>query len=261
MRRDALLLKPNFRKSVAFFRNDASRLPKRHYVLLTENAINFEERCRTANQRNVHGQWMRKWARKVQAANARARDKHSKQSNNARLDSIVNDVEQPDGHGQVKPSRATRAGIEIEHTFLRVEIRHVRVAVEDGCEFCGCGIEVEGLEVVEHVEVKGGVRGILNEGDFGLGKPGAGTIMVDVAPNRGDGSDLCEFIEDRGFAHVAKVEDSVDSLQRGGDFGPEETVGIADDAEEHGFRISGARGIRLCGSSPGRQPVGRPAVL
>ena len=61
--------------------------------------------------------------------------------------------EKADGDGQFEAARAAGAGVEVEHAFFRDEIGHVRVAVEDGGEF-GCGrIEVEGLEVVEHVDV------------------------------------------------------------------------------------------------------------
>ena len=62
------------------------------------------------------------------------------------------------------------------------------------------------------------------------------------------GAIFFEFVEDRGFAHVAEVEDAVDAVERGSDFGAEKTVGVADDAEVHGFRMTdrGSCGMRNC---------------
>lgn len=123
------------------------------------------------------------------------------------------------------------------------------MAVEDGGEFGGCGVEVERLEVVEHVEVEARARRVLDEDDFGLGQAGAGVAAVDVAADGGDGGDPGERVEDGDFAHVAEVEDAVDAAEGGDGFGTEEAVGVGDDAEEHGIRISGASGVRGASAS------------
>ena len=109
------------------------------------------------------------------------------------------------------------------------------VAVEDGGEFSRCGIEVEGLEIMEHIDVAA-----LAEEDFSFGQPGAGAIAIDIAADSGDGRDFGQLIEDGDFADVANVEDAIDAAQCGSDLRAEETVGVGDDAEEHGFRISGS---------------------
>lgn len=163
---------------------------------------------------------------------------------------VFAECEQADSHRQIKPARAAGAGVEVEHAFLLDVIRDVSVAVEDGGKF-GCGgVEVEGLEVVEHVEVEAGVGRILDEDDFGLGELGAGAFGVDVAANGGYGSDFSEFVEDGNFSYVATVKDAVDAreggaAQCGKDLGAEQAVGIRDDSEFHVFRISRAGGGRL----------------
>ena len=119
------------------------------------------------------------------------------------------------------------------------------MAVEDGGEFGGDGVEVEGLEVVQHVDIEAGVGWVFDENNVGFGEAGARTIDVDVAADGRDGSDFGEIVEDGGFAHIAEVEDAVDTGESGQDFGAEEAVGIGDDSEFHVFRISRAGGGRL----------------
>jgi hypothetical protein len=98
---------------------------------------------------------------------------------------------------------------------------------------------------VEHIEIEAGVRRVLNEDNVGFWKLAAGAFSVDVAADGGDGSDLGEFIEDGDFSYVATVEDAVNAVEGGSDFGAEEAVGIGDDSEFHVFRISCAGGGRL----------------
>ena len=127
---------------------------------------------------------------------------------------------------KLEAARAAGAGIEVEDTFFRDEIRDVGVAVEDCREFCGHGIEVQGFEVVQHVDVEAGVGRVLDEHDFGFGKLGAGAFSVDVAANGGDGSDLGEFGQYRGIADIADMQYALDAFESGRDFRAKETVGI-----------------------------------
>jgi hypothetical protein len=120
-----------------------------------------------------------------------------------------------DGDWKLEAARAAGAGVEVEHAFFRDEIGDVGVAVEDGGEFGGGGIEVEGFEVVQHVEVEAGVGRVFDEDDFGFGELGAGAFAVDVAADGGDGSDFGELIEDGDFSYVATVENAVDALEGG----------------------------------------------
>ena len=122
--------------------------------------------------------------------------------------------------------------------------------MEDGGEFGGGGIEVESLEVVEHVDIEAGVGRVLNENDVGLGQLGAGAFAVDVAADRGDGSDFGELVEYGDFANVTAMEDAIDAGERGSDFGTKEAVGVGDDSEFHVFRISCAGGGRLREGAP-----------
>lgn len=154
--------------------------------------------------------------------------------------SVFGFVEQPDGDGQLEAAGAAGARVEVEHAFLRDKIRDVGVAVEDGGEFGGRGVEVKRLEVVEHVDVEAGVGRVFDEDDVGFGEFCAGAADVDIAADGGDGCDFGEFGEDGDFADVAKVEDAVDAAEGGCDLRAEEAVGVGDDAEEHGVRISGA---------------------
>ena len=102
------------------------------------------------------------------------------------------------------------------------------MAVEDGGESSGGRVEVEGVEVVERVDVAVG-----NEDDFGFREFAAGTFAVDVTADRGYGGDFAQVIENGDFAYVAEVEDARDAGEGGEDFGAEEAVGVADDSDFH----------------------------
>ena len=129
--------------------------------------------------------------------------------------SVRADREQAYRYRELEAAGAAGAGVEIENAFLRDVIRDVGMAVEDGGEFGGNGIEVEGLEVVEHIDVEAGVGRILDEDDVGFGEAGAWTIDVDVAADCGDGSDFGEIIEDGYFSYVATVKNAVDAREGG----------------------------------------------
>jgi hypothetical protein len=152
---------------------------------------------------------------------------------------VLRQGQESDGYRQLKPARTAGAGIEVEHAFFRVVIRHVGVAVEDGGEFGCSGIEMESFEIVQHVEVEARVRRIFDEDDFSFRELGAGAVLVDVAADGGDRSDFGELVEDGDFADVTDMEDAVDAAKCGSDFGSEKAVGVADDAEEHEVRIAG----------------------
>jgi hypothetical protein len=155
------------------------------------------------------------------------------------------DCQQADCDWKFEAAGAAGAGIEIEHAFLRDEIWNMRVAMEDGGEFCCGGIEVQGFEVVQHVDVEAGVVRVFDEHDVGFGQLSAEAFSVDVAADRRDRSDLRELGQYRGIADVADMQDTVDTFESGGDFRAKETVGIGDDSELHVLRISRAGGGRL----------------
>src|SRR6185437_9092879 len=134
------------------------------------------------------------------------------------------DGEQRYGHRQIEAARPAGAGIQIEDAFALIEIGDVSVAGEDSGEAAGGGIEMEGLEVVKHVDVEA-----FGKGDLSLRQLGALPFPVDVATDGGDGRDFAEFLKDGEFAHVAAMEDEVHAGKHGDDFGTEEAVRVADD--------------------------------
>ncbi len=172
--------------------------------------------------------------------------------------------EQADGDGQLEAARAAGAGIEVKHAFLGVVVGHVSVTVEDSGEFGGSGIEVEGLEVVKHIDVEAGVGRVLDQDDFGFRELGAGSFAIDVAADCCHRCELFQSFEDRRFADIADVEDAVDAAECWSDFGAEETMSVRDDAEEHGVRILGqavlAESAELGPTPPKQSLHGAPSV-
>ena len=147
---------------------------------------------------------------------------------------VGGDFEEAEGDGEVEAAGAAGAGVEVEDSFFGDVVGDVGVAVKDGGEFGGGGVEVDGLEVVEEIEVA-----VFKEDDFGFGEFGAGAFAVDVAADGGDGGDGAQLVEDGDFADVAEVEDVVNAFKGGENLGAEEAVGVGDDADAHGVRIAG----------------------
>lgn len=138
------------------------------------------------------------------------------------------DSEEGYGNRKIEAARTAGARVEVEDAFTGVEIRRVGVAGENRGEAAGGWVEAQGFEVVEHVDVAA-----FGEGDLGLRQLGALPFPVDIAANGGDGRDLAQFFKDGEIAHVATVEDPVDAGEGGRNFGTEEAVCVADDADFH----------------------------
>ena len=98
--------------------------------------------------------------------------------------SVFGECQDAEGYGEVEAAGAAGAGVEVEDSFFGDVVGDVGVAVKDGGEFGGGGVEVDGFEVVEEVEVA-----FFKEDDFGFGEFGARAFAVDVAADGGDGGD------------------------------------------------------------------------
>jgi len=145
--------------------------------------------------------------------------------------------ERADGDGEVEAAGAAGAGVEVEDTAFVGDAGDVGVAVENGCESPGHGIKMEGVQVVEHVDVAGFLLQIFDEDDFGFGEFATGAFTVDVAADGGYWGDFAEVVEDGDFAYVAQVKNARDTGEGGEDFGAEEAVGVADYCDFHGDSV------------------------
>ena len=146
------------------------------------------------------------------------------------------DFKQAHRYGQLKSPRPARPGIEIEHAFFGVIVRNVRVSVEHGDKLCRSRVEVQCLQVVQHVNVLA-----FGKKDLSFGQLAARALAVYVAANGCHWRDLRELVENGNLADIAEMKYVVDAFERGKDFRAKKAVGVADDAEFHAFRISGAK--------------------
>lgn len=138
------------------------------------------------------------------------------------------DFEKPDGDRQTEAARAARTRIEIEHASLVNEIRDVGVTVEDSGEFGRSGVEVQGVQIVQQVEIT-----IAGQRDLCLGKLRALAAGVNVAAHRDHGRNLLKLSQDGDFANVAEVENLLDALEGRQNLRPQQAVSVADDADLH----------------------------
>ena len=95
------------------------------------------------------------------------------------------------------------------------------------CEAGGGGVQVQGEEFVEDVEVDAAH----------LHHPGVGQVRgpvgpVGVAPDRVHRGDAFQGAQNLGVADVAGVDDELHALQGLDGLGAQEAVGVGDDADE-----------------------------
>jgi hypothetical protein len=87
---------------------------------------------------------------------------------------------------------------------------------------------MQGVQVVEHVDVVFG-----DEGDFGFREFGARAFTIGVTADGGDGGDCFKLLEDGDLAYIAQMEDALDAFEGAENFRAEKAVGVADDADLH----------------------------
>jgi hypothetical protein len=141
---------------------------------------------------------------------------------------IIANCQQPDRDRQIKPPRPARSRIEVEHAFSLVEIWHVRMAEEHGGKPSGHRVKVQRVQVVEHVHIPAA-----GEDDVRFRQLAAWALAIDIAADSGDRSDLLKFVQDGDFADIAQMENALHSGQRGGNFGAEQAMRIADNSDSH----------------------------
>ena len=147
------------------------------------------------------------------------------------LHDLRTDAARPDLHHrhadrQPEPPRPGRAGIEVENAAGPLDPGPVRVAGDDRPDPRLRRVAVELLAVVQHQDL---LPGELDSDLLGIhARP---VRRIHVASDRGDRRDPRQRLDDSGPADVAGMDDVIgpgESLDR---LGPEEAVGVGDDAD------------------------------
>lgn len=139
-------------------------------------------------------------------------------------------AQQRHAHWQVEAAWSGAARIEVEDAVSALYRRPVRVPVDDGVHLCRFGIEIEVIEVVEHVQQR-----LAHFDDLGPGQPVA---HIDVAANGGDGRNRAQRVKHARLAYVARVDDVLDAAQRVYRLRAQQPMSIRDHADE----VSGGHG-------------------
>lgn len=121
---------------------------------------------------------------------------------------IFVDLDTAAGDGELESSWSAGAGVHVENAFVAADFRFVAVTVEDCGESGCCGIEIDLVDVVEHVEIAA-AEGCY----FGLWEFGAGAVSIDITPDGGHWGNFRELAEDFGVAYVAEVQDVVGACE------------------------------------------------
>src|ERR1035437_8073381 len=138
------------------------------------------------------------------------------------------DRQPPHAYRQVETAWPGAAWIKIEDAIFLFDLRLMAVAVYHHAESGGSQLQVELAEIVHDID--GHAAGC---DDVGLRQSARPDVGVDVTADRGYGRDLRKRFEDFGSANVACVEDAFGSAQSLDRLGPQQAVGVGDNAEDH----------------------------
>ena len=131
-----------------------------------------------------------------------------------------------DGEGE--SAWAGTAGIEVKYVVGPGNFRLVRVAEDHGGNACGRGMQINIFAAMDDVEE-------FSSEFHGLGERqcAASTFVVDIAADRGDGSDGLQRVEDSVVTYIACVEDMGAAGERLQSFWTQQAVSVGDDSNSH----------------------------
>jgi hypothetical protein len=142
----------------------------------------------------------------------------------------VLDRQAGDGHGEIESPRSGAAGVEIHDAVVMLDAGPVRMPEHYHVHARRGWVDVELFDVVNGVDP----HAIHVEHGGGRQAP-APSLMVGVAPYRGDGSDGRQRMQDVFAADVASVHDMAHTLERAHRLGAEQPVGVGDDSDHGGL--------------------------
>jgi hypothetical protein len=152
----------------------------------------------------------------------------SQQVDEVRGQGVFGQVKSGEGSRQGETTGAGAAWIDVKDSFAVFSRRVVGVATDD-CGDAGCDrVQVEVMDGVDEVEETAGKLD-----DVGIGETVAKAVVIRVATNRGEGSDLAQGFEDVVVTYIASVQDVFDTLKGRKRLRTKEPVGVGDDANFH----------------------------
>lgn len=138
------------------------------------------------------------------------------------------EVQDSKRYRELKAAGSAGSRIEIEHSLAMLNVRLVRMSVEDDGKACGSWIEMQSSEIVKQIQVV-----VLKDEDVCCRQATARAGAIDVAADCVDRRSFGQGLEDFVLSYVAEVQNPVD-LRKGRDhLGAQETVCVTYDAEFH----------------------------
>jgi hypothetical protein len=125
---------------------------------------------------------------------------------NNRLQAAGPDVDRRQRDRKLEAASTCASRVDIEHSVDRLDLGSVRVARDDDVDAVLGRIDLQGIQVVQHID-----RNAHEFRQFGVGEFFCPIAFVYVAPYRGDGSDPAERRNNVGGAYVAAVDDVIDA--------------------------------------------------
>ena len=138
-----------------------------------------------------------------------------------------------DGDRQFKAPRPARPRIEIEHSLVPANAGLMRMAEEDHRKFRRDWIEMQRVQIVQHVHVV-----ILEQQHFCFRQSAALTAAIDIAANGSDRRDLFERFQNSGITDVSEMQNAFDPGECRNNLRPQQPMSIADNADFHRPRLN-----------------------
>src|SRR5215467_9260458 len=133
------------------------------------------------------------------------------------------------GHRQLKPARTCAAGIDVENSIALELSGLVGMSADNDMEAGGCGIQVEGVHIVQNI--KQNVAGSRNRA---IGERLGPIPFVDVSAHGSYRREFSKSSKNFGLAHVASVKNQLGIAKRFQGLWAQQTVRIGDQPNSRG---------------------------
>src|SRR5713101_1144229 len=90
--------------------------------------------------------------------------------------------------------------------------------------------QVKSAEVVDQVD-----RETLDFNQLGFGQRRCPRAPIHIAAHGGYGGEFAQAVENSRITYVSGVQNAMGATQGGDGFGPQQAVGVGDDADSHAF--------------------------
>ena len=147
------------------------------------------------------------------------------------LPGLLRELQAGDSDREMETLRARGTGVHVEHALSFDTDGFVRVAADHDLKTCRGGVEVEVVDIVQHVD-SDAVR-LRDCRGWQRIRPGVVVYVPSDCYYRGQS---LQGFQDFRFAYVACMDDEAGTFERADGFGAQQTVRVGDETNVHSLR-------------------------